>query len=186
MPITLKVADLTAAPQTFNASLETAWCAERAGDVYTAQAPRFPVDITATKVAEVIGVSARVRGKFGFACSRCAEAAELELPAAFDHHFVGPGKLDAGDGEFAVEFDADPDVSEHDGVHVALDDLLIEYLLLELPTAPLCADDCKGLCLTCGTNFNTSSCQCADQPTVLSPWIKLATLQLRDNGHPEA
>ncbi len=154
------------------------WCAERAGDVFTAAQARAPVAVTASKVAEVVHVHVRTKARFGFACSRCAESAELDVDAEFEHHFVGPGKLDAGDGEAASSFDADPDVSEHDGVHAHLDDLVIEYLLLELPPAPLCAPHCKGLCVTCGTNLNQATCGCAAQPQALSPWAKLAHFQV--------
>jgi uncharacterized protein len=41
------------------------------------------------------------------------------------------------------------------------DDLLRQYLLLELPMAPVCREDCKGLCPTCGQNLNEASCDCA-------------------------
>ncbi len=178
MTLLLKIADLSASPRQFDRDLATDWCAERAGDVYTAAQPRLPVAITATKVAEVVQVQVRAKARFGFACSRCAEPAECDVHAEFDHHFVGPGKLDAGDGQDAAGFDADPDVSEHDGVHAHLDELVIEYLLLELPSAPLCAPACKGLCVTCGTNLNQATCGCAAQPEALSPWAKLAHFQV--------
>jgi uncharacterized protein len=35
------------------------------------------------------------------------------------------------------------------------------YLLLEIPLWPVCGDDCKGLCRTCGVNLNESACACA-------------------------
>jgi uncharacterized protein len=33
--------------------------------------------------------------------------------------------------------------------------------LLELPIAPVCKEDCKGLCPTCGQNRNEVDCGCA-------------------------
>ena len=60
-----------------------------------------------------------IAGRFAFDCSRCAEPAELTVETGFEHHFVAPGQLDAG-GEGFADFDADPDVSEHDGVHVVV------------------------------------------------------------------
>lgn len=181
MAIVLKLADMTATPQSRSALLETAWCAERAGDVFTALQSQLAVAVTVTKVAEVVDVAATAQGRFGFACSRCAEAAELTLTAEFAHHFLGPGQLDAGDSDEISAFDADPDVSEHDGVHVQLDDLLIEYLLLELPRAPLCQPECKGLCPQCGVNFNASSCSCKPLSDAMSPWAKLAAVRLSPN-----
>lgn len=34
-----------------------------------------------------------------------------------------------------------------------------EYLLLEVPISPLCKPDCKGLCLICGEDLNTTPCE---------------------------
>ena len=56
--------------------------------------------------------------------------------------------------EYIVAQDAQLDVDE-----VALTDLL-----LQLPTKLLCREDCKGLCMHCGCNLNTSSCDCQDNP----------------------
>ena len=159
--------------------LATAWCAERAGDVYTACAAELPVALKVSKAAEVIEISGMASGRFGFACSRCAEPAELTVRAEFEHRFVGPGQLDAGDGEVDA-FDADPDVSEHDGVHVLLDDLLIELLLIELPAVPLCSEQCLGLCTQCGTNFNQQRCTCQPKADRVSPWASLASITVAD------
>ena len=35
-----------------------------------------------------------------------------------------------------------------------------DELLIELPMNPLCSEECKGLCPTCGTNRNKENCQC--------------------------
>lgn len=35
-----------------------------------------------------------------------------------------------------------------------LEDLVREYLLIELPITPMCTPDCKGLCPICGQNLN--------------------------------
>lgn len=41
---------------------------------------------------------------------------------------------------------------------IDLEPLLQEYLLLELLIKPLCRPDCKGLCIECGANLNTTVC----------------------------
>ena len=161
--------------------LTTAWCAERVGAMYSAVEPELPVTLTLSKAAEVVEIKGSARGRFAFACSRCAEPAQLTAVADFEHRFVGPGQLDAGDGEFDA-FDADPDVSEHDGVHLQLDELVIELMLLELPPVPLCDEQCKGLCPTCGTNFNQQRCACKVQADRVSPWAGLASFTVAQSG----
>jgi uncharacterized protein len=39
--------------------------------------------------------------------------------------------------------------------------LIGEQVLLALPTRPLCAENCRGLCGQCGANLNRDTCHCA-------------------------
>jgi uncharacterized protein len=177
--LSLKITDLGAQPQTSQGSLSTAWCAERMAGVYRALDATMPVEIKASRAAEVIEANVHETGRFEFDCSRCAEPAELLLDVAFQHHFVAPGHLDAGDpDDLDAELEADPDVSEHDGVHIALEPLCIEHAILELPDFPVCSEDCRGLCPVCGTNLNQTSCLCRRDDAVKSTWAVLKEIKL--------
>ena len=46
------------------------------------------------------------------------------------------------------------------GDELDLEPLARDAVLLELPLAPLCSEDCRGLCPTCGANRNTDECEC--------------------------
>ena len=86
-------------------------------------------------------------------------------------------------GELTVEFRElfSPAVEEGDGYplrgdQVDLEPLAREAVLLELPLAPLCADECQGLCATCGADLNQGACGCI--PEVVDPrWAALDTLR---------
>ena len=39
---------------------------------------------------------------------------------------------------------------------------LIEILIVEKPLKNLCSSHCKGLCLSCGINFNHKTCSCSN------------------------
>jgi len=41
-----------------------------------------------------------------------------------------------------------------------LDELVLSELLLEWPSKILCKNDCKGICLVCGSNLNEGECGC--------------------------
>jgi uncharacterized protein len=41
-----------------------------------------------------------------------------------------------------------------------LEPLVHDACILELPLAPLCREDCKGLCPECGVNRNSETCSC--------------------------
>ena len=58
----------------------------------------------------------------------------------------------------------DPEAFEIVGDQVDLGEVVREVVLLDAPSTPLCRPDCKGLCLTCGTNLNEEQCTCAGPP----------------------
>ncbi len=64
-------------------------------------------------------------------------------------------------------FEAQPTEGETlllDGDRIDLEPVAREAVLLELPIAPLCKDDCLGLCPTCGVDRNEVDCDCGDAP----------------------
>ncbi|MHC1752230.1 YceD family protein [Humidesulfovibrio sp.] len=98
-------------------------------------------------------VSGEFSGSILLACGRCIEEFELPVEGAFDS-FEEPGagdevledesrlRMQAGQPEFDVA------------------GFLWEQFLLALPENPVCAENCKGLCPTCGVNRNQKSCTC--------------------------
>jgi uncharacterized protein len=52
--------------------------------------------------------------------------------------------------------------------------LVRDACILELPLAPLCSEDCRGLCPECGVNRNIEQCACA--PGGDPRWAVLASL----------
>jgi uncharacterized protein len=64
-------------------------------------------------------------------------------------------------------FEAQPTEGETlllDGDRIDLEPVAREAVLLELPIAPLCREDCRGLCPTCGADRNEVDCDCDDVP----------------------
>jgi uncharacterized protein len=62
------------------------------------------------------------------------------------------------------------------GDHIDLAPLAREAVLCDLPLAPLCVEDCRGLCPTCGIDLNQGACNCAEAP--LDPrWAALDVLR---------
>jgi uncharacterized protein len=61
--------------------------------------------------------------------------------------------------------------------HVDLEPLARESLILDLPLVPLCKDDCRGLCATCGKDLNTGDCDCAPAGADVR-WAALDVLRL--------
>ena len=71
----------------------------------------------------------------------------------------------------------DPDAFPIEGEQLDLAPMTRELVLLELPDAPLCRDDCAGICAVCGRDRNVEPCDCDD--TVRDErWAVLDDLEL--------
>lgn len=118
--------------------------AERLGRDYSVQEP-IRVRWKAQMVHQVVEVQARVEGELGFGCSRCGDPLRLPVSQTVRHHWVAKGSLDEGDAADDGEGD-DPDLSEHDGVAIDLDEVLLDAVIVEVPFAPDCTDTVSGRC----------------------------------------
>lgn len=117
-------------------------------------------------------VHGAIRGTVAIACCRCVTPVAVTFdervrvtfvpapPTAADDDAT-PGAKGAADDEDGVELSADElDVFPYDGEIVDLAPLVREQFVLAVPFAPLCKDDCAGLCPQCGVDRNLSTCAC--------------------------
>ncbi len=98
------------------------------------------LDVTLESVTEGVLVTAEVTAQLTGECARCleplAQAIEVRCRELFSYEH--------GDG------DADEDGYALDGDLLDLEPVLRDALVPALPLAPLCRDDCPGLCAECG------------------------------------
>lgn len=121
------------------------------------------VDLMLERVPEGIVVRGTLTAAWNAACSRCLEPVAGEISVHVDELF----ETHPLEGE---TYQLDEDV-------IDLEPMVRDALLLELPLAPLCADDCAGLCPTCGVNQNVTHCECVTQE--IDPrWAALRSLEL--------
>jgi len=119
------------------------------------------------------GKNVHAQGEFdGYvtvACSRCVEPVKLEIHEPLHVTFLPLSEMpsdDDADADPASEDDGievgeeDLDVFGFDGEKVDLEPLFREQFVLAVPYAPLCSENCKGLCPQCGINRNLETCQC--------------------------
>lgn len=67
------------------------------------------------------------------------------------------------------------------GDFIDMEPLVREALLLDLPLAPVCSPECRGLCPSCGADLNLGPCGCP--PPVTDPrWAALDALQIDPAG----
>ena len=61
--------------------------------------------------------------------------------------------------------DTTADMASIDDHHVLdLSEPLRQYRRAAMPLAPVCRDDCKGICAHCGADLNASTCKCTAAP----------------------
>jgi uncharacterized protein len=113
------------------------------------------VELSLYRTGEEIELRGTIRGVAAEECARCA--APVARPFDLDFFvFVKP----RSSGEREQDLDEDDDLIYHDGRRIDLRGPLRETVLVSAPMAPLCREDCRGLCPTCGADLNAGPCGC--------------------------
>lgn len=81
-------------------------------------------------------------------CVRCLEPFNQSLETDFNEVYAYKSHSFTESGLYVPE----------DG-NIDLSPIVREYLMLENPMKPLCRPDCQGLCVVCGENLNTGTCE---------------------------
>lgn len=103
-------------------------------------------------------------------CSRCLKKITYPLEANFSLVLkAGTGPADEDSDENVIFFD--PQEEEAD-----LSVIIADEIGINSPMQPLCKEDCKGLCASCGANLNKKACGCRTE-TVSSAFEALRKLK---------
>ncbi|MBM7564569.1 YceD family protein [Paenibacillus sacheonensis] len=137
---------------TFKSSLNTDWLKQVRKDVLNAS----PMEVNMTAWGEdgVAHVEGELTIDVELSCSRCLEPTSEHVVLPFHERFKNAAEVDGSEPEDTIPVDEDK---------LELEPMLEEMLMLELPFVPLCSEDCKGLCHTCGSNLNEQSCGCSNE-----------------------
>ncbi len=84
-------------------------------------------------------------------CVRCLETFSRPVRIAVEETFSE---------EVAAEDDLFASVAPLVGREIDLTDLVSQLLEVDEPMAPLCSEDCRGICPLCGANRNLVPCAC--------------------------
>lgn len=109
-------------------------------------------------------------------CVRCLEPvdAPVEVETALLLLEKTEASEDDTDDERALDRE-DLGVQVLDEPEIDTRELALEQMQLAVPMKPLCREDCKGLCGTCGQNLNEGDCDC--EPEVDPRWAALRELK---------
>lgn len=109
--------------------------------------------LTAQHADRTITLTGELEGQMRLICSRCVDPIEATYAFSFEERFrlVNPDDPSQEDEDEFVPLTEDV---------IDLDDFLGQEFVVQLPFAPLCSEDCRGLCPSCGTNRNENTCDC--------------------------
>jgi uncharacterized protein len=94
-------------------------------------------------------VHAEQRTRASFTCSRCLSPFEKTLSGQWTQVFTN--RADRAEQE---------EICFVEGDHIDLTPYVREAVLLEIPYAPVCREECRGLCPECGADRNWETCSC--------------------------
>lgn len=123
-------------------------------------------DLELYSEGEHVFATGTFKGELTVACSRCVEPMKIVIDDKLRVTFMPKAEMPADDdvdpeaedgAEVAGE---DLDLFPYEGEWVDLEPLFREEFVLAIPYAPLCREDCKGLCPQCGIDRNTGTCSC--------------------------
>lgn len=112
-------------------------------------------------LVEGIHVSGPVAGELTLECRRCTARFRRSFEVRFDEIFAFER---TGEEDYLVE-----------GERLELEPAVRDAIVLELPQNPLCREDCRGLCSTCGEDRNLADCGHRGEPAEIR-WEPLRRL----------
>jgi uncharacterized protein len=140
--------------------------------------PRVWVRLAVQRFLQTFTVKGTVAFEVNGECCRCLAAVrqllEAEVKVLIQRREAGADLLEATEEEEGLEI-VDPGAKVVD-----LTGRVRDAVALELPLTVYCRADCKGLCSSCGQDFNAGECGCSQERT--DPrWEALAGLAAKQS-----
>jgi uncharacterized protein len=120
-------------------------------------------------------VRASISGTMSGECSRCLRPIDYPVEIALDEEYVPT--IDVNTGAHVETDETTEDAYRISARHVLdLTEATAQYWALALPLAPVCSEDCAGLCPDCGADLAAGPHTCpAEQGD--ARWAKLSDLR---------
>ncbi|VAV84358.1 COG1399 protein, clustered with ribosomal protein L32p [hydrothermal vent metagenome] len=132
--------------------------------------------------AELAVIDGSLNARVATECSRCLKPIEAEHKVAFRETLLlsadGAGGGEGKERELSLR---DMDYTVMEAAELDTNDILISQLVQEASSTPLCREDCRGLCHSCGSDLNAGQCGC-DSPCdddIDKRFAKLKDLKLK-------
>ncbi len=107
-------------------------------------------DLTVEAIEGGVLVRGTMSGHYGGECRRCLKPVRRSFGFKGSEVYRPPG--DVWEEGYVVK-----------DLTIDLEPMVRDTVGLNLPTNPLCKDDCAGLCSRCGADLNEGACECSDE-----------------------
>ncbi len=142
----IPVSELDAGGKEFRFTVRSAWVrGALEGHEATAAGPDGEVIVRASKSGHDVVVHGALDAELTVPCARCLEPAHLKVHADLSVLYVPASRLSSGSDDEGELTEEEADTLPFEGETVALDDLVRDELLLEIPMIPLCSEACPGM-----------------------------------------
>lgn len=118
-------------------------------------------DITIKREYDHLRANGRVTVPATLSCSRCLAGYALVIDSTFTIIFRKGLPLEEAEEDEIELGEQDLISTSYSGNEIDFTHEIEEQVSMEIPLKPLCSEGCKGLCPTCGVDFNKGSCDCA-------------------------
>jgi uncharacterized protein len=123
--------------------------------------PTLDIKLTYYRSGRQLFFHGSFAGIFEGRCSRCLNDYHFRFRKNFDFVLSPAPTPEKKIEELSRE---DLGLSYYSSDEIELTSLILEQVLLALPTRALCDENCRGLCGTCGANLNQEACSCSAVP----------------------
>lgn len=121
-------------------------------------------------------VRANLHGDGAADCARCLRPIEYPIDLIIEEEYLP--MVDVMTGALVEPPEGQDDAYRIDNRHmIDLTESIEQYWAMSVPMAPVCRDDCQGLCPVCGNDREAEGHACTREQ-VDARWAKLQNLQL--------
>jgi len=114
------------------------------------------------KIEEDISFSGQLQARLQVSCTRCLNLFPYNIETEIKVHFIPSGKETSLRNELEIK-ETDIDQEVYKGDKVDLRGCIRDQVLIEVPLMHLCREGCKGICSECGSDLNSSQCECQNE-----------------------
>jgi uncharacterized protein len=142
---TIPIADLDVSGREVKFPVRAAWIRGALEDSHaTTAGTDGRLDVRISKSGNDVVVRGHLTADLTIPCARCLESVKLRIDQSLTALMIPASDLRTAKNEEDM-FPEELDVVTYSGDTIALDDLVRDELLLEIPMIPLCSEDCPGM-----------------------------------------